>query len=73
MACINPDGTLTPSAKKVLIELDVPSTTAEISQTTGLPVYRIRSSLRELVEAGFVAVDGEKYSITQQGKDSLLA
>ena len=72
MACINPDGTLTPSAKKVLIELDVPSSTANISQNTGLPVYRIRSSLRELIEAGFVSLNGDKYTITPQGKEALL-
>ena len=55
MACVNPDGTLVPSALTILAALNKgTSTAADLARQTGLPVYRIRSSMRELVEAKLV-------------------
>ncbi|HET9011332.1 MAG TPA: hypothetical protein VFN38_05920 [Gemmatimonadaceae bacterium] len=57
MACVNPDGSLTPVAEKVLRALAA-STVAETAQAvalaTGLPIYRVRASLRELEDAGLL-------------------
>ncbi|MCL5996247.1 MAG: hypothetical protein M1546_09335 [Chloroflexi bacterium] len=55
MACVNPDGTLAPSALTILATLNKgASTAADLARQMGLPVYRIRSSMRELVEAKLV-------------------
>jgi DNA-binding IclR family transcriptional regulator len=68
MACINPDGTVTASAHSILTAAQVAVTVAEIAATTGLPLYRVRSSLRELVQAQLLHEDAEHYVLTKQGK-----
>jgi len=67
MPCINEDGTLTPSAKKVLSAISSPITLEEVAKSTGLPLFRIRSSIREMLEAGLVEEKEEKYIITEAG------
>lgn len=54
MACISADGTLTASARRMLEALQQPATPEEVAQTTGLPLFRVRSGLRELAQAGFI-------------------
>ena len=73
MACINPDGTVTPSARNILSAAQSPLTPAGIAAATGLPLYRIRSSLRELVQASLLREDGETYVVTEAGKAHLAA
>jgi DNA-binding IclR family transcriptional regulator len=70
MACVNPDGTLSPSALSILAALSAgPIAAPEIARRSGLPLYRIRSSIRELVSAGLVNVDEkeETYQLTEAG------
>jgi predicted transcriptional regulator len=71
MACINPDGTLTPAAQAVITALKTPCTPAELTQVTSLPVYRIRSTIRELNEAGLVLEANGKYQLTNTGMKRL--
>lgn len=68
MACVNADGTLTKSAQAVLEALREPATPAEVAAKTGFPLFRIRSSLRELKEAGLLdeMLDG-RYRLTAVG------
>lgn len=73
MACINPDGSLTPSALAVLRALETPATPAEIAQRAALPLFRVRGSLRELVEAGLLAEQEGIYSLTPQGRAKINA
>ncbi len=54
MGCVNPDGTITASAASMLDAMKSASTPEQIAQMTGLPLFRIRSGLRELVEAKMV-------------------
>ncbi len=68
MACINPDGTVTPSARSVLRAADAPRTPEELAGATGLPLYRIRSSLRELVSAGLLSEQETRYVTTEKGR-----
>jgi predicted transcriptional regulator len=68
MACINPDGTITESAKGLLRILKEPLALEEISKKSGQPLFKIRSSLREMVGAGLVQEEGEKYVATEEGK-----
>jgi predicted transcriptional regulator len=71
MACINPDGTLTPAAQAVITALKAACTVTDLAQATSLPIYRIRSTLRELGEEGLVSEIDEKYLLTEVGKNKL--
>lgn len=72
MACINPDGTITGSAKDLLrVIIGEPLTPEEISKQLGQPLFKIRSSLREMVSAGLVNEEGDQYIITEKGKENL--
>jgi predicted transcriptional regulator len=68
MACVNADGTITATAKALLKGLETPLTAEEVSGRLGQPLFRVRSSLRELVEAGFVKAQGDRYQVTEEGK-----
>lgn len=39
----------------------------EVVQLTGRPLFQIRSSLRELTQAGFLEVENEEYMLTEKG------
>ena len=67
MACINPDGTLTPTAKTVLAALQTPSTPADLARHANLPIYRVRSTVRELIAAGLVLEADGKYQLSDSG------
>lgn len=68
MACVNPDGTLSKTAVSILKILDVPLTVEEISRKTGAPVFLLRSSMRDLVDAGVAEAAGDKYVVTEKGR-----
>ena len=71
MACINPDGTLTPSAKAMLSAVSSPAPLEEVAKSTGLPLFRIRSSTREMLEAGLVEEKEGKYAVTKLGREKI--
>jgi predicted transcriptional regulator len=71
MPCFNPDGTLTVVAKKIITALETPGLETEIAEKVGLPLYRVRSNLRELIEFDLVREENGVYSLTgdDDGKD----
>ncbi|MFZ2055132.1 MAG: hypothetical protein WAU81_13170 [Candidatus Aminicenantales bacterium] len=69
MACVNPDGTISPSAKALLKSLEIPLAAEEIAARLGSPLFKVRSSLRDLVEAGLVVVQGDKYLASEEGRE----
>ncbi len=72
MACVNPDGTLTPSALAVLKAVQqAPQTAEALATLVGLPLFRVRSSLRELREAGLLNESEGVYRLTPQGEETL--
>lgn len=71
MACISPEGTLTESARRMLQAVQTPATPEEVAQSTGLPLFRVRSGLRELVQAGLVAETEGRYQITEAGQQKM--
>ena len=71
MACVNPDGTITASAKALLGAASAPMSPEELAGKVGQPLFRVRSSLRELTGAGLLEERGEKYVATEQGKAKL--
>jgi len=73
MACVNPDGTLSPSAKDLLKGLETPLSAEEVSRRLGQPLFRVRSSLREMVEAGLVVAKEDKFQASEEGKKKIQA
>ncbi len=69
MACVNGDGTLTIVARQMLAALATVDVADGVRVATGLPMYRVRSGLREMVDAGLVEVVGEnRYLLTDRGR-----
>ncbi len=73
MACVSADGTITATAKALLKSIETPLGIEEIAARLGSPLFKVRSSLREMVEAGLVAVQGDKYQATEEGKKKAAA
>jgi len=72
MACIDPDGTLTITAKFLLRELNKqPLPPEDIAKALGEPLFRIRGNLRELREAGIIDEEGGKFHLTEAGKGKI--
>jgi predicted transcriptional regulator len=71
VACINADGTLTSTARRVLAALEQPLTVEGIRDVTGQPLFHIRLSLREMEAAGLVTGAEGSYTITQAGREKL--
>ena len=68
MACVNPDGSLSPSATALLRIAAEPLSPEEIAGKVGQPLFKVRSSIREMVAAGFLREEGGKYVIAEAGK-----
>ncbi|MGC8627855.1 MAG: hypothetical protein ACP5VR_09970 [Acidimicrobiales bacterium] len=64
MACISSDGTLSASGRALLKAVERPATAEEVSAATGLPLFRVRSGLRELAGAGMVSQQGPLFTAT---------
>jgi hypothetical protein len=73
MACLAADGSLTTQAKVMLRALEAPRLLEDVARNTGLPLYRIRGSIRELTQAGLVEEVGGLFRTTAAGYDRLSA
>lgn len=73
MACITTDGTLTPVARTILQRLQQPAEALTVAAETGIPLFRVRSSLRELAEAGLLAESADQFQLTGLGMERLAA
>ncbi len=70
MACISPDGKPTESGIKMLRALKSGlGSPEEIAKDAGLPLFRVRSGLREMTQAGLANQKDDKYEITKQGEE----
>ena len=70
MACVSPDGRPTESGAKILIAIAAaPLTPEQAAEGTGLPLFKVRSGLREMVQAGLAVESGETYSATERGTE----
>ena len=68
MPCVSSDGKLTSSGMVLLKSLrNEALSVEEIAKTTHQPLFRVRSGLRELKNAGFVEVRDEKYLLSDTG------
>jgi hypothetical protein len=50
VACVNPDGTVAPSAISILTALRSADTAELIAPLAGLPLFRVRSALRAVID-----------------------
>jgi hypothetical protein len=76
MACIKPDGSLTPSGRRILLELPGPGspepmTIDALSAKSGVPMYRARASIREFLGAGLVSEESLLYRRTAAAENVL--
>ena len=70
MACISPDGKPTESGARMLRALKSGlGSPEEIAKDTGLPLFRVRSGLRELTQAGLASQKDDRYKITDKGEE----
>ena len=68
MACISPDGKPTESGIKMMRALQLGMGSPEkIAQEVGVPLFKARSSLRELTQAGLAVEEDNKYKLTEEG------
>jgi len=68
LPCVSADGKPTKSGIATLSALKSgASTPKEIAEATGNALFRVRSGLRELVNAGFVKQVDDNYQLTPEG------
>jgi predicted transcriptional regulator len=70
--CVSPDGKPTSSGVTMLKSLkNGPSSPEEVAKRTGQPLFRVRSGLRELKNAGFLEETEGKYMLSKSGKTTV--
>ena len=68
MPCVKPDGTLEPLAQAIVRALRTPRTAEGVCELLRLPLYRVRSTMRELCEAGLAAEADGVHGLTDSGR-----
>jgi predicted transcriptional regulator len=72
MPCVSPDGKPTSSGMALLKSLKNETLSPEdIANKTGQPLFRVRSGLRELKNAGFVEEAEDKYRLSKTGETAI--
>jgi DNA-binding IclR family transcriptional regulator len=72
MPCVSPDGKPTESGVKMLGALKAgKSSPEEIAAASDMPLFRVRSGIRELVAAGYATESDGSYALTDQGVAAL--
>ena len=71
MPCMDSSGELNATAGKILAAMEMPTPLGEVAEKTGLPLYRIRSAARELVEAGLAKQNDGVYAAAEAGRAAL--
>ena len=73
MACLPSDDILSSTGVSVLLVLTTPSSLELVAEKTGLPLFRVRGTVRRLLEAGLTHQVEEMYEITPKGAEELKA
>lgn len=71
MPCVSPNGKPTESGRKMLKAAMELRTLEEIASIATLPLFRVRSGLRDLIKAGYLKEAQGKYMITDGGHKAL--
>jgi predicted transcriptional regulator len=67
VACIQSDGSLTRCGELLLLAMWEPATPEEVVKDCGVPLFRVRSAIREFVGAGLIKKKGNAYALTPKG------
>ncbi len=73
MACVNGQGELSESARRMLAVMEHPATPEDVAARAELPLFRVRAGLREMAEAGLVELKDGAYAPTPLGRALLPA
>jgi predicted transcriptional regulator len=69
MPCVSPDGKPTSTGMALLKSLKNETLSPEeITSKTSQPLFRVRSGLRELKNAGFIEETEDKWKLSETGK-----
>jgi len=72
MPCVSPDGKPSETGIITLKAVQAGADTPEkVQEATGNPMFKVRSGLRDLVNAGYLELKGGKYSLTETALDAL--
>jgi len=72
MPCVSADGKPTSSGMAVLEAIkDGAVSPEQIASKTGQPLFRVRSGLRELKNAGLVEETGDKFGLSTTGETAI--
>lgn len=72
MACVDDKGQLSPSAKRLLSSIsEQPLSLQAIVAALGLPLFKVRSSIREMKGFRLIEEKDEGYVTTQKGIELL--
>jgi len=72
MACIDSDGTLTPTGLVLLKGLaEQPLPPEEIAKVISMPIFKVRGSLRELAGADYIKEEGGLFRLTELGRSKI--
>ncbi|MEJ2008013.1 MAG: hypothetical protein P8Z30_07645 [Acidobacteriota bacterium] len=71
MPCKDSSGEVTEMARKILAIMAEGAPLNEVAEKTDLPLYRIRSAARELVEAGLAEEKDGSYVVTEAGRTAM--
>ncbi len=73
MPCIDSQGHLSEAARNILAALAQPRTAEEVAAALNLPLYRVRSGVREMLEAGLIGKQNGAFAITPRGQELTAA
>ena len=68
MPCIDSNGQLSEAARRILAALEQPRTIEQLAAALNLPLYRVRSGVREMAEAGLVGEANGVFAVTPRGR-----
>lgn len=68
MACIDPDGNISTVARAVLAALGQGHDLPRAAREAGVPLYRVRASVRELVAADLLVEAGDGFALTDAAR-----
>ncbi len=72
MACGTPKGELAESARQILLTIETEARTEqEIERETKLPIFKVRSTLRDLLEKDAIVQTDETYKMQPHMKEFL--
>jgi predicted transcriptional regulator len=69
MPCIDSQGHLSDAARKILTALEQPRTVEQIAAALNLPLFRVRSGVREMAEAGLIGEKNGAFTVTPRGHE----